>query len=242
MTIFATNGARVFIGGRISIPGRDLTESDYSGQTWTEIGETESLGTFGDTSAEIAFDAINSQRTRRRKGARTAGNLELMCGIDYTDAGQLALLAAEKSIYDYAFKILLNDGPPGNTSTVTISVASPGVVTWAAHGLVAGTPVVFSTTGALPTGLTAGATYYVSATGLTSGAFSVALTPGGTAIVTTGTQSGVHTAVATPTGSQRLFGALVASAAEALDSANNIMKLNSQLWINSNIVRIALSA
>src|ERR1019366_8427140 len=42
------------------------------------------------------------------------------------------------------------------TSAVTISIASPAVISWAAHGLVVGTPLVFTTTtlGALPTGLT----------------------------------------------------------------------------------------
>ncbi|WP_101480203.1 hypothetical protein [Janthinobacterium sp. 61] len=47
------------------------------------------------------------------------------------------------------------------SSAVTLSIASPGIVTWVAHGQAAGTPVSFATTGALPTGLVAGATYYV---------------------------------------------------------------------------------
>lgn len=47
-------------------------------------------------------------------------------------------------------------------NTVTISVASPAVITnQADNAPLAGTQVVFTTTGALPTGLTAGATYYV---------------------------------------------------------------------------------
>lgn len=80
------------------------------------------------------------------------------------------------------------------TSTVTITIASPGVVSWAAHGLVAGDAVRFATTGSLPTGLVAGTTYYVVSP--TTNAFSVAATPGGSAIATTGTQSGTHTATA----------------------------------------------
>lgn len=80
--------------------------------------------------------------------------------------------------------------------TVTISNASPAVVTAAAHGLSVNQAVVFTTTGALPAGLTAGTTYYVIPAGFTTGAYEVALTPGGTAINTTNAGSGTHTATA----------------------------------------------
>ncbi len=85
----------------------------------------------------------------------------------------------------------------GSTSTVTMTIASPCVVTWTAHGYVDGDPITFTTTGALPTGLVAGTVYYVRAT-VAANTFSVAPTSGGTAINTTGTQSGVHTAKAVP--------------------------------------------
>jgi len=79
-------------------------------------------------------------------------------------------------------------------ATATITIASPGVVTWSAHGLLNGDPVVLTTTGALPTGLTAGTTYYVSSK--TADTFQLAATSGGSAINTSGTQSGTHTATA----------------------------------------------
>lgn len=76
---------------------------------------------------------------------------------------------------------------------VTVTIASPAVFTFNSHGLVAGDAVVFTTTGALPTGLTAGTVYYVIATGLTTNNFEVATTVGGAAVNTSGTQSGTHT-------------------------------------------------
>lgn len=85
-------------------------------------------------------------------------------------------------------------------STVTITIATPGVVTWTAHGLVAGDPVTFKTTGALPTGITADSTYYVIATGLTADTFRISATVGGAAVNTSGTQSGTHTAYNVPYG------------------------------------------
>ena len=83
------------------------------------------------------------------------------------------------------------------TSAVTMTIATPGVITWTAHGLLAGDAVRFTTTGALPTGLVAGTTYYIAASPApATDTFSVAATPGGAAIATTGTQSGTHTATA----------------------------------------------
>ena len=79
-------------------------------------------------------------------------------------------------------------------ATVTMTIASPCVVSWTAHGLPNGSSLTLSTTGALPTGLTVGTTYYV--VGAAANTFNLAATLGGSAINTTGSQSGVHTAIA----------------------------------------------
>jgi len=84
------------------------------------------------------------------------------------------------------------------SATATISIASPGVVTWAAHGLLNNMPIKFSTTGTLPTGIVAGVTYWI--VNKATDTFEVAATPGGTSINTSGTQSGVHTAICAPHG------------------------------------------
>lgn len=81
----------------------------------------------------------------------------------------------------------------GASATVTMTIATPAVVTWTGHGLVAGDPITFSTTGALPTGVTAGTTYYVLGTSITADTFRFAASDGGTAINTSGSQSGTHT-------------------------------------------------
>ena len=79
--------------------------------------------------------------------------------------------------------------------TFTVTIASPAVFSYTSHGLNAGDAVTLATTGALPTGLTAGTTYYVISSGLTTNAFEVAATPGGAAINTSGTQSGTQTLI-----------------------------------------------
>ena len=90
------------------------------------------------------------------------------------------------------------------TATVTITIATPGVITWTAHGLVTGSPVVFTTTGALPTGITAGTTYYaITNSTLGINTFQIATSAvnaaAGTAITTSGTQSGVQTGTTSAT-------------------------------------------
>lgn len=88
------------------------------------------------------------------------------------------------------------------TVTCSISIHSPAVISFAASSLQGGQnncPVIFSTTGALPTGLVAGTVYYiVNAANGFGGAFNVAATPGGSAITTTGTQSGTQTISCAP--------------------------------------------
>lgn len=79
------------------------------------------------------------------------------------------------------------------SGTITMTIATPAVVTQVAHGLKSGTPISFTTTGALPTGVVAGTTYYVIATGLTADTFQFSTSIGGSAVNTTGSQSGVHT-------------------------------------------------
>jgi microcystin-dependent protein len=102
--------------------------------------------------------------------------------------------AVGRAAYPALFAALVRSSP------VTLSIATPGVVNWTAHGLRAFDPVRFSTTGSLPTGITGGTIYYVVATGLTADSFRFSATPGGVAINTSGTQSGTHTAVNAPWG------------------------------------------
>ena len=76
-------------------------------------------------------------------------------------------------------------------STTITATSIPGVVTVVAAPA-NGDVVTFSTTGTLPTGLTAGTDYYV--VNRTSTTFEVSLTSGGSSITTSGSQSGVQTA------------------------------------------------
>lgn len=84
--------------------------------------------------------------------------------------------------------------PPPTSSTVTISNASPAVVSWTSHGLQIGVGVKFTTNGTLPSPLVPSTTYYIVAAGFGANSFEIATAPGGTAINTTTPGSGTHTA------------------------------------------------
>lgn len=154
--IFATAGSKVFIGQPMASQSGNFVEADFLGNSWVEISWLENIGSFGDESTEITFDAIGEGRTQKLKGTRNAGNMELVAGVDTSNAGQSALLAAESTPLDYAFRVDFNDMPAGGVSP-----------------------------------------------------------------------------------SKRYFIAKVMTAREQLDGANNVVKLNGTLGINSNIVKVA---
>ncbi|MYM31481.1 hypothetical protein GTP58_24410 [Duganella sp. CY15W] len=101
--------------------------------------------------------------------------------------------AAGDRVMDSAAHALF-ESAVGVRAVVTISVGSPGVITWPGHGQAAGTPVSFESTGVLPGGLLPNVVYYIVSPATNT--LSVSATMGGAAIATTGPQSGVHNATA----------------------------------------------
>lgn len=106
--------------------------------------------------------------------------------------------AASGNIGEYLFAGGGNSIGPG-PNTVTITIASPAVVSYALHGFskTGTSPVVFTTTGALPRGIVAGTACWTVPGTATSTTFQIASSVenalAGTSIATTGTQSGTHT-------------------------------------------------
>lgn len=102
--------------------------------------------------------------------------------------------AVSRTTFNALFAVLVA------SSTITVTIASPAVITWTGHNLRVGDPVKFTTTGLLPTGITAGVTYYVISAGLTANTFRVSATPNGSAVNTSGSQNGTHTGTWAPWG------------------------------------------
>lgn len=151
------------------------------------------------TAAQIANDTITTTQISPTAGITggqiatgtiTQNNLEVKTVAPYALAGMVAQSAASGT-FSNATTTYTQDT---SAQTVTITVASPAVMAVASTtGYFIGMPVKFTTTGALPTGLTAGTYYFVSNV-INATTFSVSAIPGGTSINTTGSQSGVHTA------------------------------------------------
>lgn len=112
--------------------------------------------------------------------------------INGPSAGSLTLSAAKWQVGTNTGSTFLTSARASGTATMTI--ASPCVVTYTAHGCADGAPVYFTTTGALPTGLSINTVYYIKY--IDANTFNLAATPGGASINTSGSQSGTHTITA----------------------------------------------
>lgn len=133
MAIFATAGAKFYIGGALDPDfGEPMVAADFTGQTWVQVEPLESIGSLGDSAEVVEFDAIGDGRKYKLKGVRDAGSLEIVAGLDYGNAGQVAMLAAEASSNNYAFKVTFNDAPAGGTPSERMFV---GLVMSAAEAL-----------------------------------------------------------------------------------------------------------
>ena len=82
------------------------------------------------------------------------------------------------------------DRSTSSTAVTSITVASPAVITVPSGTYTNNSPIVFETTGALPTGLSTGTVYYIR--NYVSGVFNVSLTPSGSLITTTVAGSGTQ--------------------------------------------------
>ena len=122
------------------------------------------------------------------------------CTFACADGGNSCSSSSSTLVFDgappgsFSYNNYLPDAGDANTcgNTFTVTTASPAVITKNNHGFVAGDQVLFTTTGALPTGLTKYTRYYVLSTGLTTNSFRVSTTSGGSAVNTSGSQSGTH--------------------------------------------------
>jgi predicted phage tail protein len=157
-----------------------------------EITVTASLG---DLTADVSTNSTAIATVGGKLADQWMVTLDVngfMSGIQAYNDGSTANMTIIADNFQIASPAHIN----GASSAVTISIATPGLISWPAHGFSVGQQVKFATTGALPTGIVAGVWYYVIAAGLVAGAFQISATLGGAAINTSGTQSGVHTGTA----------------------------------------------
>jgi hypothetical protein len=173
-----------------------------SGQEFTVVATAANTSTTVTLALTLgSASAVTYNVTKGNNAALAAGDIPAAgypCTFAYNPTtGAMVMLNPATGVGSQSGRLINTIYYSVVAQTVTISIASPGVITYSSSSALprANAPIVFSTTGALPTGITAGTTYYVlSPSGTTS---NISTTPGGTAINTTGSQSGTQT-VANP--------------------------------------------
>jgi hypothetical protein len=167
--------------------------------TYTEVKDIASYGDILAQFDKIKVESVGVGDSYELKGLRNFPSFDVTLNRNDQDAGQIALRTASAAPRGtlYNFKLDEGDTPPVLTATFTVTIATPGVFTQVAHGRLVGDAVSLSTTGALPTGLLVATTYYIK-TVPTADTFTLSATPGGAAIGTSGTQSGIHTITTVP--------------------------------------------
>jgi len=94
--------------------------SDFENDTYTAVGEVESIGNFGDEINSVTFTGLRDQRVRKFKGSRDAGTAEITVAFRATDSGQSSMQAAvdDETQDDFNFRVTINDGTSGGSNTV----------------------------------------------------------------------------------------------------------------------------
>jgi hypothetical protein len=175
--IFITTSASVPVNGGLFLINK-LALSDFAPVSFPTIGLA-----VGSNQKAVYFLQDSSNIG--------AGQLNIASvGIAIDRVGQKVYvhngISATHQFYVYDYSV----APNTPQSVITVTIATPGVVTLSSHGFISGDQIVFSTTGALPTGIVAGTVYFVK--NPTTNTFEFSATSGGVSISTSGSQSGVH--------------------------------------------------
>jgi hypothetical protein len=116
--LYPVAGSKIYIGGVKATQIADFTSSDFSAVSWTEIDGWSQMGAVGDAAQVITTALINRGRDVKQKGTRNAGSMQNVFAKIAGDAGQVALIAAEKTSSNYAFKIEFDDAATSPASPV----------------------------------------------------------------------------------------------------------------------------
>jgi microcystin-dependent protein len=197
---YVANSLEVFVNGLQQTKTTDYAE--------TSPGS----GTFTFTTAPATGDIV---RVSYQFSTGASGNADTVDGFHGNDLTPLGVLQPYVGRTAPAYWLLCDGSAISRTTyaglfniiapvvgTFTITIATPAVVTLNGHGFQTADALYLTTTGALPTGLSANTIYY--AVRIDANTFNLATSAAnaiaGTKITTTGSQSGTHTLNACPYG------------------------------------------
>jgi len=117
MAIQTGTGASVAIGTTAAA----TTLGQFEADSYTVVGETSSLGAFGDRREIVEFKSLADGRVRKARGSANAGDMTVTFGYDSTDSGQAAVKAAfevvSQSADEFNFRVMNNDSLGSNPTT-----------------------------------------------------------------------------------------------------------------------------
>lgn len=119
MTFKTGTGSTIAIGTTLATTGG--TQAEYEADTYTNIGNTDSIGAFGDERAIVRFISLADGRTQKARGAADAGDQTNSYAHLTGDAGQAALVAAfavaSQAADEFNFRVQFNDAVTVNKTT-----------------------------------------------------------------------------------------------------------------------------
>jgi len=111
MTIKTGTGATFAIGTTLAAPNG--TQSEYEADSYTTVGQVESIGEFGDQRNPVQFTALSDTRVQKARGVADAGDSVIVYAHNTGDSGHALIAAAysatSQATDEFNFRIQLND-------------------------------------------------------------------------------------------------------------------------------------
>lgn len=98
----------------------ELSQAEYSALVWLQIKKVGSMDAIGTDTNVLSYDTWDQDVTDKGKGMSNAGDPTVELSRQADDAGQVALRAAAKTKYKYAFKVERQDAPDATYSNTII--------------------------------------------------------------------------------------------------------------------------
>ncbi|KQU72412.1 hypothetical protein ASC75_23800 [Aminobacter sp. DSM 101952] len=99
----------------------DLDQAAYEALTWIEVSNVGAVGEAGTQTNIPTYDELSTDVTQKGKGISNADDPTVECGRNLTDPGQIALRAAAKTNFNYAFKFEDKDAPDASPTNSAFS-------------------------------------------------------------------------------------------------------------------------
>lgn len=126
MALYPVAGSRIYIGDVLEDKDTDFVLGDFAGQSWLEIDGWETAGDIGDEASVITTSIINRGRDIKMKGTRNAGQMQNNFAVIPGEDGQAALIAAEKTENNWAFRIVWEGGQTSYFIAMVVSARFVG--------------------------------------------------------------------------------------------------------------------